>query len=129
LRWTSTAHDWDRNFISPRQPVMEDISQVTLNAATLGPHQEIRNLMNEPIPVAYTYAIRAQKMRVYVHGTLIYDDFLSSDHHITRFCYFLYGQPGVNRPTEFEYGMCGAKTNCADEECDAADVKLLPTLD
>lgn len=133
LRWTARAGDWDMDFTAPGRvhrpgekgpaiPALESfrgqLRDGTFNPATLAPKQETNTLMQESIPVRYTEAIRSQKMRVYIHGTLVYEDFLSPRVHITRYCYMLWGFPPVTGPVGFSHSGCGGRSNCADEECE-----------
>ena len=66
----------------------------------------------------YTDAIRTQRLRPYIYGAVVYEEFVSGKSHITRFCYTLWGNPAVTGASGMSYSMCGGNSNCADEECD-----------
>src|SRR5262249_22517323 len=104
---------------------------------TIGP----RSRMNLDYPANATglaehifLQIAHGEARLLFTGIIRYNDiFPNTDEHITKFCYFIRGDildtaklaPGtplelsdIGRP----YGrQCGGHTNCADEECKAAD--------
>lgn len=66
----------------------------------------------------YTDAIRTQRLRPYIYGAVVYEEFVSGKSHITRFCYTLWGNPAVTGASGLSYSLCGGNSNCADEECD-----------
>ncbi len=101
----------------PRVPERENLETATHNYASLAPHQENRHLIEQPIDAKYTDALRAQRIRVYVHGTLVYQDQFSREVHITRYCYGLWGNPAITGPAGLSYSGCGGISNCTDEEC------------
>ena len=93
LVWAKMATDWDFEYDpnSKRAVRQLNILQVTLNPLALAAHQEIRNMhaFADVVPVEYADKVRAQMIRPYIHGVLVYDDFVSNRPHVTRYCYFL----------------------------------------
>jgi len=125
LRWTSTSRDWDpylpfsdKKRGSPGE--MEDLRHVSLNPMSIGPRQEIRNHFSngELIQRPFVDAIRKGQLTVYIHGAVVYQDAFSDDYHVTRYCYFLWGNNAVvASPFGVAYSHCGDGRNCTDEEC------------
>jgi len=132
LRWAGTMRDWDPYLplskVKRGHPsAAEDITQVTLNRLSLGPHQVVRDRFeaSEPIPNGFIEAIRRREMNVYIHGIVVYDDFVSPKHHVLRYCYVLWNAPVVVNSIGFTYSQCGDGRNCTDEECDDATLRQL----
>jgi hypothetical protein len=135
--WTSVARDsrgyqyWLQKTIDqPEGPLLQtftDLQGATRNTMSLGPRQENRSLsLSQPIPLQYINGIKARTTTFYIHGVFFYQDFLSPQGHVTRYCYTLWYNPAITGPSDIAYATCGGKTNCADEECE--DYEHLKTL-
>ena len=93
LKWaavvpTVVPNDRSSEPIVPQQVSLESAS---LNPLTLAPKQEMRSFPIGGFPAKYTEAVRRQDARVYIDGLFLYEDVVSDQIHITRFCYFLWG--------------------------------------
>ncbi len=119
--FTMTGGDFDMSYNpnTPRPYMTENLWQATQNRVSLGPKQEKTiQAFGQLIEHRYTDAIRAQTMRPYFHGAIVYEDFFSAKLHLTRYCYFLWGFPPITGPVGFSSSECGKASNCSDEECD-----------
>jgi hypothetical protein len=107
-----------------QESTTEDLGSATHNYGTLGARQEVRDLIEQPIPTEYADILRGSYARKHipVFGALVYEDGMSYPPviHVRRYCYSLYVNPYFTPPTSFSYVMCGGRSNCEDEECDAA---------
>jgi hypothetical protein len=98
--WTGVGSDargylyWlDKTIDKPQGPLLQtfkDLQAATRNTMSLGPRQENHSLsLSTPIPVQYINGIKARTTKLYIHGVFFYQDFLSLQGHITRYCYTL----------------------------------------
>jgi hypothetical protein len=134
--WTGVGNDvrgklWLGWAISkPEGPLLQtfkDFLGATRNTMSLGPRQENHSLsLSQPIPVQEIIGIKNRTMKLYIHGAFFYQDFISPQGHVTRYCYTLWYNPAISGQSGIAYGECGGKTNCADEECE--DYERLKTL-
>lgn len=135
--WTGVGNDsrgyqyWLHKTIdNPKGPLLQtfkDLQSATRNTLSLGPRQENRSLsLSQGVPVEYIQGIKAGITTLYIHGVFFYQDFFSSQGHVTRYCYTLWYNPAITGPSGIGYAECGGKTNCADEECE--DYEELKTL-
>jgi hypothetical protein len=103
------------------EPTIQDISSATQNYGTLAAHQEIRDLIKQPIPTEYATILRSSNSQKHIpiFGAIVYEDGMSEPPvtHIRRYCYSLYVNPFFTPPDSFSYVMCGGRSNCEDEEC------------
>jgi hypothetical protein len=119
LWWTIVTNHYDPEYEKHGHliPSFDFVKTATKNFATLSPKQETRTLIYQAVPEEWVGPIREQRGRLYVYGALIYEDFLTDESHVTRYCYALWGFPPITGD-EFSYSMCGGKSNCADKECE-----------
>jgi len=115
--------------LKPPGPTPQDLSQATRNRGTIGAHQETDVLLQEPVPSYVMESARNRKTWIYIHGAIIYGDFFTKQTHITRYCYSLWANPGLTGVSGVGYAMCGGRTNCQDEECDAATQEQLKKIE
>jgi hypothetical protein len=103
------------------EKTVQDISVATQNYGTIAAHQEIRDLIKQPIPTEYADILRASNSQkhISIYGAIVYEDGISDPPvtHIRRYCYSMYVNPYFTPPDSFSYVTCGGRSNCEDEEC------------
>ncbi len=107
-----------------QEPTSEDLTSAAHNYGTLGARQEVRDLIQQPIPTEDAAILRQSYARKHIpiYGAIVYEDGISDPPviHVRRYCYSLYVNPYFTDPKGFSYTMCGGRSNCEDEECDQA---------
>lgn len=129
--YTATFGDYEVNPQTenpPSIPQTEDLINAAQNRGTLGARQETDILMQQPIPVQYATEVMNRRMRIRIRGAIVYEDFFTTETHVTRYCYALWGNPAITGTYGLSYSMCGGSSNCADQECDAATQEQLKKL-
>jgi hypothetical protein len=92
---------------------------------SIGPHQERRT--TPPVRIVDPDGIRNGMSVAYIQGILIYQDVVSEQSHMTRYCYTIIGFPPATG-RGFSYMDCATngRPNCSDQECD--DYDKLPSV-
>jgi hypothetical protein len=114
------------------EPTEEDLTGENHNYGTLGARQEIRDLIEQPIPTEQAAILRQSYARKHIpiYGALVYEDGISDPPilHVRRYCYSLYVNPYFTPPNGFSYTTCGRRSNCEDEECDEATQQQMKVI-
>ena len=98
----------------PSEPPTVAVQPDKLLTIVLAPKAKTSLSLSEyDFPADTIEAIKSASVRLYVYGTVLYDDIFSA-HHITKFCYAVRPDPATG---DLSYSMCSGNSNCTDDDC------------